>query len=141
METQTTAKGTGLNYKDFYKELGRLLYAVAYSDGKVEKKEVEALHEFVLKELASFELESDSSGMNLAFYTQFEFEDIADKKTPAYEAFTTFLDYMRNHASYFNDHFKTAIIKAVKKVAEAYKNTNQEEMDMIKLLTAEIKAL
>ena len=141
METQTIAIGTGLNYKDFYKELGQLLYAVAYSDGQINKKEVEALQEFVLKELASFEHESDSSGMNLAFYTQFEFEDMENKKVPAHEAFTSFLTYLRKNISYINEHFKTEIVTAVKKVAEAYEKTNKKEMEMINLLNSEIKAL
>ena len=95
METQTAAASTGLNYKDFYKELGQLLYAIASSDGQIDKKEVEALQEFVLKELASFEPASDSSGMNLAFYTQFEFEDMENKKAPAQEVFTSFLAYLK----------------------------------------------
>ena len=141
MEAQTTAASTGLNYKDFYKELGQLLYAVAYSDGEVDKKEVEALQEFVLKELASFEPASDSSGMNLAFYTQFEFEDMQNKKAPAQEVFATFLAYLKKNAPYINEHFKTEIIVAVKKVAEAYEKPHKKEMEMINLLNAEIKKM
>jgi len=84
----------GLNYKQFCKELGHLLYVVAYSDGVIQKKEVEALREFVLKELVPFENSSDSSGMNKAFYTQFEFEDIADKSAPAEDVYRSFVNYL-----------------------------------------------
>lgn len=138
MKTETLATKQGLNYKQFYKELGHLLYAVAYSDGKVHREEVDALREFVLKELAPFEPTSDSSGMNLAFYTQFEFEDIAEKHAPASIVFWSFMQYLKTNASFINEHLKTSIIDAVEKVAKAYEKTNKQELDMIDLLNKEI---
>lgn len=141
MKTQKTIQNEGLNYKQFYKELGRLLYAVAISDGKLHKKEADALLEFVLKELAPFEPDSDSSGMNKAFYTQFEFEDIADKRTPASEVFVSFTQYLKNNAPLINEQLKNLIIKAVEKVTNAYKETNKLEQDMVDKLKMEIAAL
>ncbi len=75
------------------------MYAVAYSDGKVRKKEVDALREFVLKELAPSEPSTDFSGMNQAFYTQFEFEDIANKNGPATIVFLSFVEYLKKNAA------------------------------------------
>ena len=141
MENQNNTIPTGLNYKQFYKELGHLLYAVSCTDGKVRKQEVEALREFVLKELAPFEPTSDSSGMNQAFYTQFEFDDIAEKQQPASEVFSQFLNYLKKNAPSINSHLKTAIIASVEKVADAYKKTNKLEREMINNLKQEIKAL
>lgn len=141
MKTQTLTHTKGLNYKQFYKELGQLLYAIAYSDGKVDKEEVDELREYVLKELAPFEPESDSSGMNLAFYTQFEFEDIAEKHSPASIVFWSFLQYLKSNAANINDELKTLIVDAVEKVAKAYEKTNKQEQDMINLLNKEIAAL
>ena len=105
-----------LNYKQFYKELGHLLYAVAYSDGKIRKKEVEALREFILKHLAPFEPSSDSSGMNQAFYAQFEFEDIADKNEDATIVFSNFMDFLQRNKSNINEHLKSSMIQALEKV-------------------------
>lgn len=130
-----------LNYKQFYKELGHLLYAIAYSDGKIRKKEVEAIREFVLKQLAPFEPSSDSSGMNQAFYTQFEFEDIADKNEDATIVFSSFMGYLKKNASYINEHLKSSMIQAVEKVAQAYKKTNKQEQEMIDKLKEEIASL
>jgi uncharacterized tellurite resistance protein B-like protein len=129
------------NYKQFYKELGHLLYAVAYSDGKVRKKEVDAMREFVLKELAPFEPSADSSGMNQAFYTQFEFEDIANRNEPAAIVFLSFVEYLKKNATRMDEHLKTAIVKAVEKVSEAYRKTNKLELEMINKLKIEIAAL
>lgn len=141
MKTSANSLSTQLNYKQFYKEFGHLLYAVAYSDGKIRKKEVETLREFVLKELAPFEPTSDSSGMNQAFYTQFEFEDIANRNEDTTIVFLSFMEYLKKNASNINEHLKTSIIKAVEKVAHAYKKTNKLEKEMIDKLKEEIAAL
>ncbi|MBI2271415.1 MAG: hypothetical protein HYU69_13815 [Bacteroidetes bacterium] len=130
-----------MNHKQFYKEFGHLLYAIASSDGKVRRKEVEALREFVLKELTPFELTSDSSGMNQAFYTQFEFDDMADKHIPASEVFMSFVQYLKSNAPLINEQLKNSIIKAVEKVAHAYKKTNKLEQEMVDKLKEEIEVL
>ena len=132
---------SGLNYTQFYKELGHLLYVVAYSDGKIQKKEVEELREFVLKELAPFEHSSDSSGMNKAFYTQFEFEDIANKNIPAEEVYRSFVHYLNENGEHITHQLKTSIIKAVETVANAYKKVNKKEREMIDKITEEIELL
>lgn len=131
----------GLNYKQFYKELGHLLYVVAYSDGEIRKKEVDALREFVLKELAPLEHSSDSSGMNKAFYTQFEFDDIARNQAPANEVYSSFVRYLNENAYYIDSQLKTSIIKAVETVANAYKKTNKKEQEMIDKIMEEIELI
>jgi uncharacterized tellurite resistance protein B-like protein len=141
MKTSQDTTNSEMNYKQFYKELGHLLYAVAYSDGKVRKKEVNALREFVLKELAPFEPSKDSSGMNQAFYTQFEFDDIVNKNEEATVVFSSFMDYLQKNISSINEHLKSSMIEAVEKVAQAYKKTNKLEQGMINNLKQEIAAL
>lgn len=141
MKISKNITNSEINYKQFYKELGHLLYAIAYSDGKVRKKEVDALREFVLKELAPFEPSKDSSGMNQAFYTQFEFEDVANKNNSASIVFLSFVEYLKKNAVQMNDHLKTSIVKTVEKVAQAYKKTNKHELEMINKLKEEIEVL
>lgn len=141
MKTSQDTTNSEMNYKQFYKELGHLLYAVAYSDGKVRKKEVNALREFVLKELAPFEPSKDSSGMNQAFYTQFEFDDIVNKNEEATVVFSSFMDYLQKNISSINEHLKSSMIEAVEKVAQAYKRINKLEQGMINNLKQEIAAL
>src|SRR5688572_30275554 len=62
------------NIKQYYKELGKLVYAVAVADGVIQEEERHKLHQFVAKELAYREATTDSSGMNQAFYVDFEFD-------------------------------------------------------------------
>jgi uncharacterized tellurite resistance protein B-like protein len=130
---------TKLNLKQFYKELGQLLYSVAYADGKVRKQEVEALKDFVLKELAPAENSTDASGMNQAFYAQFEFEQLEEKHQPPHLVFLQFLNYLRSHLTLMSDFQKQSIVKAVKRVADAYKKTNKQEQEVIDIIMQEVE--
>ncbi len=139
--TKNSFSESGLNLKNFYKELGQLLYSVAYADGTVRKQEVEALREFILKDLLPIEFSHDSSGMNHAFYTQFEFEELAEKKTPPQLVFLNFHQYLKDHAAQIDAVRKEAIVKSVEKVAAAYKGINKTEQELIDTLKTEIAKL
>ena len=130
-----------LNLKLFYKELGRLLYAVAYADGKIRKQEVDALREFVIQELLPSEYSVDSSGMNQVFYTQFEFDEFAENCMPAQVVFMNYITYLKANATHLTEKHKTSILHAVEKVADAYKHTNKKEEELIAVLKTEISNL
>jgi hypothetical protein len=127
-----------LNVKEFYRELGALLYAIAYSDGKVRKKEFQALREFLLREVAPAEHEYDSSGMNKAFYTEFSFEAENEMHEAASEAFDRFVSYFRKNHKLIERPQKELILRAVDKVATAYKRTNKKEREMVRRLKLEL---
>lgn len=65
------------NLKQYYKEFGKMVYAVAMADGVITPEEKEILHSSVLKYLAAYEESEDSSNMNTAFYVDFEFDQSA----------------------------------------------------------------
>jgi hypothetical protein len=136
-----TSSENKLNLKLFYKELGRLLYAVAYSDGKIRKQEVEALNNFIYKELLPIEFSSDSSGMNQAFYTEFEFDELIKENLPPQLVFHNYITYLKANAPFITNQHKLSIISSVEKVANAYKHINKKEDDIIELLKEEIKHL
>lgn len=100
-----------LYFKQLYKELRHLLFAVADLDGKMYKNEVEALHEFELMHLAPFLPNANSPGLNQAFYAQFEFEVIAGKNKDAAIVFSNFTNYLKRNASNINKHFKASLFK------------------------------
>lgn len=141
MTTTNSTNQETLNLKTYYKELGQLLYAVAYSDGKVRQQEVDALREFVVKELLPLEHSSDSSGMNKVFYTQFEFDDYAKNGLPYQLVFMNFLAYLKANANYITESHKSLIIAAVEKVAASYKNVNKKEEELIETLKMELSKL
>ena len=60
--------------RNYYKELGKLLYAVAKADGKINPHEVEELKRIIKSELVPAEKETDEFGTDTAFYIEFEFD-------------------------------------------------------------------
>lgn len=117
--------------KQFYKELGRLLYGIAACDGAISQQEVDALNEMVSKIFASTENSYDSSGMNQAFYTGFEFEKCAEEQMKVEEAGRSFLAFIDNHLMHLEPWMIEKSIEAVEKVAAAYQNVNREESAFI----------
>lgn len=127
------------NVKQYYKELGQLVYAIAIADGVIQPEERYELHQFVTKELAHREKTHDSSGMNHAFYVDFEFEDL-EKRHPApngeVRAFNDFLeanlepgdeellrlslDLMESVASAYSKSREKSIIEQVRRVANTF---------------------
>jgi hypothetical protein len=126
------------NIKQFYKELGRLLYAVAMADGKIQKEEEKTLHDFVCKELALSEPTSDSSGMNQAFYTDFEFADYVRQNISIEEAHDSFMRFFSANAADIDPILIYKSIRAVEKLAGSFKKINQKERDLIDRIKKEI---
>jgi hypothetical protein len=127
--------------KQFYKELGRLLYSVAMADKKIEKEELKALHEFVSKDLAHFETSSDSSGMNKAFYVDFEFEDYANHHVSVQQAHDSFMNFLDAHVMEIDPKLIEKSVEAVEKVANAFRKVNKAEREMIDRIKSEIKEM
>ena len=58
-------------YKQFFSELGKLLYAVADVDGSITQKEKKTLRELVAKELLSLVNKKDEHGTDVGFFISF----------------------------------------------------------------------
>lgn len=127
-----------LEIKQFYKELGRLLYAMAMVDGRIEAKEVLALHEFVSKELAHFKPTSESLSMYQAFYFEFEFDEYADHGMSIHEACDSFMKYFEAHVAEIDPELTAIAIEVVEKVASSFRKVNAEERELIDRIKKEM---
>ncbi len=116
------------NIKQYYKELGKLVYAVAAADGNVQAEERDKLHQFVLKELANHESTVDSSGMNQAFYVDFEFDATEEKHPSSNEIIKEFSRFV--HANFEpNDRaLMKNSLKLLETVALAYSKKNEKKI-------------
>jgi hypothetical protein len=130
-----------LNMKQFYKELGKLLYAIASADNKVRKQEVLKLQEIVTKNFAPYEEVSDSSGMNLAYYASFEFDECAKNKMSVKDAFESFLKFVDMNVLEIDPLVIEKSIKATKAVAGAFRNVNKKENEIIQHIEEELTKL
>ena len=93
-------------YKDFYSELGKLLYAVADIDGVITQSEKKVLHEIVRKELVPAEKHKDEFGTDAAYYAEIEFEYLDEEIGDADAAFNSFIDFVEEHHTAFDAKMK-----------------------------------
>jgi hypothetical protein len=128
-------------YRQFYSELGKLLFALANVHGVIPKKEKEALKELVKKELAPAEKHTDKFGTDAAYYTEMEFDILEDSMPDPEQAFESFLFFIENHHSAIDDRMRHVTLKVAKKLADTYHGTNKKEKELIKKLEAKLKAL
>ncbi len=130
-----------MNLKQFYINLGKLVYAIAMADGRVQQEEIEKFREDLNELLLPLQEGVDEFGMDSAFYSEFEFEKLMDKNISMQEAFDSFSIYIDENKNDFNDELKEICIKIVENIAEAYEGIVQEEKDLIAALKEKLNSI
>jgi hypothetical protein len=116
------------NVKQYYKELGKLVYAVAIADGAIQDEERDKLHEFVSKELAYKESTTDSSGMNQAFYVDFEFDEAAEKLIPINDVIKGYTRFVQANREPDDKILIRNSVKLLETVADAYSKKKEKNI-------------
>ena len=128
-----------MDIKEFYIQLGKLLYAVAMADGEVQDEEMQALYKLVISELSDESLFNQEE-VNV-FHTEFEFEELMDKNASRHEAFNSFLRYFDENYTQFTDQMKKVCVHSVEQIAKAFDGIIPEEKEMINTLKERLKLL
>lgn len=121
-------------YKKLYKNIGVLLYAIAKADGQIQDKEIKAIHQIVVEDLAPLEESVDNFGTDAAFFAEFEFEILQDHDIGAQKAFDRFVAFAKENQKNLSPELRALIVKIVEKVAAAYRGINKAEAEMIESL-------
>jgi tellurite resistance protein len=116
-----------MDHKRFYKELGKLLYAVAAADGKIHPNEVAKIRQVVREEVVPVESSHDQFGTDNAYYAEFEFEMLSDRDFPAADAYHSFTQYLKEYQGKIDAEMKKLCLDAAVKVAEATHGINKSE--------------
>jgi len=124
------------NLKQYYKELGKMVYAVAIADGVISPAEKETLHNRVLKILAGGETSEDSSGMNKAFYVDFEFDENEEKHADPEQGFRSYVKFIHANFEPGDETLLRNSLDVIEKVALAY--SREKEKELVKELKSEI---
>ena len=125
--------------KDFYIHLGKLLYSVAMADGEVQNEELEELYKLVTTEIADEKLFDNNQAD--VFYTEFEFEELMNKKTSRIEAFQSFLKFFDENHTSFSVEIKAVTVNAVEQIAKSFNGIIEEERVMIDELKDRMKLM
>lgn len=128
-------------YRQFYSELGKLLYAIADVDGMISPQEKVKLRELVSKELAPAENHRDEFGTDAAYYAEFEFDILEESNYSPEVAFESFMNFIDNHSTAISEDMIWATHRVAGKLAEAYYDTNKKEREMIARLNNKLGVL
>jgi uncharacterized tellurite resistance protein B-like protein len=123
-----------MDYRLFYAELGKLLYAVAEVDGLVSQQEKENLYQMVQSRLMHKETHTDEFGTNDAWYTAFEFEVADEQIMPAADAFQSFIEYIEEHKHKLDQDTRMLCLTLADRLAESYRHTNKKEKQLVQQL-------
>lgn len=130
-----------MEYKEFYAELGKLLYAVADIDHVITQKEKNALLKIVKEELAPMEKHKDAFGTDIAFYTEMEFDILDDQIADSETAFNSFIDFVEDHHTAIDEKMKQIGLHVTKEIAKAYHGTNRKEKQLISKLREKLNKI
>ena len=128
-------------HKQFYSELGKLLYSIADVDGVISKTEKMTLRELVRKELAPAEKNTDEFGTDAAFYTEIEFDILEDNNSEPDIAFESFISYIENHKTAIDRRMLETTLTIATRLADAFHHTNIKEKELLKVLNKKIGTL
>lgn len=121
-------------YKEFYSELGKLLYAVADIDGVITQEEKKKLQDVIKKELVPVEVNKDEFGTNVAYYSEMEFDILDEEIGDAESAFNSFIDFVDEHHTAFDKNMKNISLHIARELAAAYRGTNKKEKVLVEKL-------
>jgi uncharacterized tellurite resistance protein B-like protein len=119
--------------KEFYIAFGNLLYALAMSDGAVQKEEEESIIRLVKEKLVPLESNTDPMGTDLAHYTAFAFETADDQIESVEDALNVFIDYVKSHQEFVSSEQLKILNSIIKEVAKSYGRVTKKEQQIIDL--------
>ena len=130
-----------MDYREFYTELGKLLYAVADADGVIRAGERECLDELIQTRMAHREIHTDEYGTNDVWYARFEFDVAEEQSLDPGAAFQSFMDYLDNRKKELTPDTLEFCLVLADRLAEACNHTNRPEEIMIQRLREKIFSL
>lgn len=125
--------------RSYYKELGKLLYAVAKADGTINPNEVKELKRIIKSELVPAEKETDKFGTDAAFYTEFEFEAYEEMDIDAELAYDSFISFVKEHDNYVTLEMREKAYFLATNVSDSFKGKNKAEKSLINRLKKDLK--
>jgi hypothetical protein len=115
----------------FYKELGKLLYAMALADKTITKEEKEEVSKQIAERLLHKEVDADQFGSNEAWITQFSFDTTEEVGGSGEEAFEEFLTFIKQYRNELTEQEIEICYRLSEHVANAYRHVNKNESKML----------
>ena len=121
--------------REFYKELGKLVYALAKADGEIQVKESDKLIEILRGTEIYCEQGEIITLQAEKYYTEFEFMLYKEKKIAVKDAFSSFINFIKTNFIHIDDKMKKMTLTLAKKILKSHKGINRLEQKMLDELT------
>lgn len=99
------------------------------------------MYEIVRKELVPAEKHKDGFGTDAAYHTEIEFDFLEEEMADSETAFNSFIDFIEEHHTAFDQRMKKVCLHVAEELAEAYRKTNKKEKLLIDKLKNKIKRI
>lgn len=125
---------------NFYKNLGKLYYAIASADKKVEDEERNTLKEIVKKHWLNVDLFKGANQIDAAYQIEIIFDWLNNEnKLDAKTCFKQFIAYKNQQKHLFTNKIKRLILKTASEIAHAFSGINKSELIMLAKLDMALK--
>ncbi|MFD1163935.1 MULTISPECIES: hypothetical protein [Hwangdonia] len=132
-----TKKKTFIN---FYQNLGKLFYAIAAADKKVEDAEYDTLKELVKKHWLNVDVTKDANQTDAAYQIDIVFDWLNNEnKLDAKACFNDFIAYKNEQKHLFTNKVKRLILKTASEIAHAFSGINKSELILLAKLDIELR--
>lgn len=124
----------------FYQNLGKLFYAIAAIDNKVEAVEFVKLKELVKKQWLKLDSIEDAFGTDASYQIEIVFDWLnAQENLNAKACFDDFVAYKNKQKHLFTDAVKHLILKTARAIAASFSGINKSELIFLANLEMELK--
>lgn len=124
-------KNTPETMNHFYQNLGKLFFAIAAADKKVEEDEINSLKEHVTKHWLDLEHTTDFFGSDAAFQIEIVFDWLVEEMPAAEDCYKDFESFRKKHDSLFTQEVKDMIWATCEEIASSFNGKNKSELVML----------
>lgn len=123
--------------KKLHQFLGKLFYAVAMADKKIEEEEIAALKTDILQRW--YRLDSKPNGLVLDGHQEIitVFTQLQETKAESDDCFSEFQEFFNEHKQLFNEDLRKLIWDTTQVIASSFANKNKSEL----IVLAKLKML
>jgi len=120
--------------KILYQQIGKIFYAIAFSDGHVRIEEM-----IELEEILQQYWKTDSNEQNIRIIFK-SFKDHLLEEADAETCFNEFIKYKKEQPEKFTDSLKTLILKSAHGIATSFSNKNKSELIFLGKLSINLRS-
>ncbi|GAK94708.1 hypothetical protein JCM19298_283 [Nonlabens ulvanivorans] len=125
----------------FYHNLGKLFYAIAFSDKKVSPEEFKVLQEYVESYWLPYDDLTDIFGSDAAHLIEVVFEGVHFFDESADDMYNAFITYKNEQPHLYNDQVSRLILETARAIAYSFAQVNKSELIILNKLEMELNRL